>query len=137
MQLQEADWDSAGGGNAITTTIPNNRNTPIPPSLGFESSSPKRYPLLVVTSYGADEEGANSETITGSCVPTHERGTPGREVFANLGPFMPTSQPISLPANSALPCGDTSVERTFFAGAALYTEVSGHYPAICANPPHA
>lgn len=121
MQPQMTEWDPAGGDtgeNAIPTTMPNKSRTPIPPSLGpldaSESSLPKIDHPLFITSDGTDREGANVET---NFVPTHERKTPGQQLAADLGPSMPTA------------------ERTLFTDT-LYMEVSGHYPTICASPPH-
>jgi len=125
---------SAGGGHTISTRTQNNINNQvhqIPPSPGSldafmgSSSQSDRHGLPVTTSDGAVKEKARTETII---------GIPEQRPSADLGLYMPTAQPISLAPNSALPYSDTSAEPPLFTKA-LYTEVSGHYPTICSNPP--
>ena len=130
--------NSEGRRSAILTTTPNNSGTLIPPpsdsleASGSGGSSPRKNRLSVATNNGED---AGKENTEGSYVATHEQGTPGQP-SAVPDPSMSTVHPAPLSSISAPPSSGTSAERARFTEApALSTEVSGHYPTICANPP--
>jgi len=118
---------SAGGEKPISTRTQNDSSTQIPSlpeSLdAFEGSSPQRdrHDPPVTPSDGADKEGARIDAII---------GIQGQHPSMDLDPSMPATSPKSAP-----PCSNTSAESLLFTGT-LCTEVSGHYPTTCSNPPH-
>jgi len=128
--------DLEGRESAILTTIPNNNGSQMPPqsgslsASGSGSSSPRNDRLSITTNTGADTGRENTEE---SHVVTHEQGTPGQP-SAVPDPSMPTAQPVPFSSKSA-PLSSSANAAKFTQAHALSTEVSGHYPTICANPP--
>jgi len=114
----------ADGEKPISTRTQNDSDTQTPSSPGFldafEGPSPQRdrHNAPVTPSDGSDKEGARIEAII---------GTPGQQPSADLDPPMPATSPNSAPKCRIEPPSFTET---------LYTEVSGHYPTTCSNPPH-
>ena len=126
----QAGRDLEGRRSANLTTTPNNSGTLIPPpsdsleASGSRSSSPRKKCRSVTTN---NETDTGREDTEGSYVATYDQGTPGQP-SAVPDPSMSTAQPDPLSSKSAPPSSGIRFTR------ALSTEVSRHYPTICANP---
>jgi hypothetical protein len=105
----------------MVTLIPPSQAFISPDAPGGSSSIGDNHPGIPCD--GGDKGGEDPERPYEA---TPEQGGQEQQPPAVPGPSS-SSQPVSPPPNSALKSSGIGAERD--------TEVSGHYPTICANPP--